>query len=123
MYRFSPAVAVAVAALLAVAPAMPAHADALTRDRVHADSFGNLVIYSAAGYKRIIVGMGHAAEGYRQTGSYYETDTAEAAPEVVYLDGERTERRCYRPPYRWHGRSYMYGLPDHVVPQAPLVCE
>lgn len=100
--------------------AMPAAAGQL-RDRVHADSFGNLVINSPAGYKRIIVGMGHAAEGYAATGSYYETDE----PEVVYLDGDRAEpvRHCYRPPYRWQGRSHMYGLPDNVVPQAPLVCE
>lgn len=92
------------------------------RDRVHADSFGNLVINSPAGYKRIIVGMGHAAEGYAATGSYYEADE----PEVVYLDGDRASERvrhCHRPPYRWQGRSHMYGLPDHVVPQAPLVCD
>lgn len=97
----------------------PAGADALTRDRVHADSFGNLVIYSAAGYKRIIVGQGHAAEGYNATGSYYE-------PEVIRLEEERPARstlRCYRPPHVWHGRGHMYGLPEGVVPQAPLVCE
>ncbi len=91
------------------------------RDRVHADSFGNLVIHSPAGYKRIIVGMGHAAQGYNATGSYYETDE----PDVVYLDnGQATQnvRYCHRPPYRWQGRSHMYGLPDNVVPQAPLVC-
>ena len=107
------------AAAVGAMAAVPAHADALTRDRVHADSFGNLVIYSAAGYKRILVGQGHAADGYNATGSYYE-------PEVVYLDEEQPARstvRCYRPPHIWHGRSYMYGLPDHVVPQAPLVCE
>ena len=46
------------------------------RDRVHADSFGNLVIYSHAGYKRIIVGMGEAARGYQLTGSYYEPEIA-----------------------------------------------
>lgn len=114
--------AAAVAALV-VLTAAPAGADALTRDRVHADSFGNLVIHSAAGYKRIIVGKGYAAEAYQRTGSYYEPEQADAGPEVVYLNGERAERRCWRPPYRWHGRSYMYGLPDHVVPQAPLVCE
>ena len=95
-----------------------ASADFNAGDRVHADSFGNLVIHSSAGYKRIIVGMGHTAEAYNATGSYYE-------PEVVYLDDEQPQReivRCWRPPYIWHGRSHMYGLPDGVVPQAPLVC-
>lgn len=91
------------------------------RDRVHADSFGNLVIHSHAGHKRIIVGMGHVAESYNLTGSYYEPEE----PQVVYLDEEREARnvrRCSRPPHVWHGRSHMYGLPDGVVPQAPLVC-
>ena len=107
-------------AVVAFAAAAPAMAGQL-RDHVHADSFGNLVIYSPSGYKRIMVGKGYAAEGYNATGSYYETD----APEVVYLDGGRAERfrHCHRPPYRWQGRSFMYGLPDHVVPQAPLVCD
>ncbi|MEO3387183.1 hypothetical protein [Mesorhizobium sp. CAU 1741] len=92
------------------------------KDRVYADSFGNLVIHSPAGYKRVIVGQGYAAEAYNLTGSYYEPEE----PDVVYLDEQRTRadvRYCHRPPYRWHGRSYMCGLPDHVVPQAPLVCE
>ena len=31
-------------------------------DHVYADSFGNLVIHSPAGYKRIIVGEGHLAK-------------------------------------------------------------
>lgn len=83
------------------------------RDRVHADSFGNLVIHSHAGYKRIIVGMGHVAEAYQLTGSYYEPEF-DAAP--------REARRCRRPPHVWHGRSHMYGLDRGVVPQAPVVC-
>lgn len=85
------------------------------RDRVHADSFGNLVILSQAGYKRIIVGMGHVAEAYQLTGSYYE-------PEVIEWEAPREARRCVRPPHVWHGRSHMYGLDAGVVPQAPVVC-
>lgn len=91
------------------------------RDRVHADSFGNLVIYSHAGHQRILVGMGHVAESYNLTGSYYEPEE----PQVVYLDEERDMqqiRHCSRPPYVWKGRDRMYGLPEGVVPQAPLVC-
>jgi hypothetical protein len=30
---------------------------------------------------------------------------------------------CYRPPHLWKGRSYMYGLPDGEVPQAPCAGE
>lgn len=110
------AVAVIVGAVLS---ATAGHAGA--QDRVHADSFGNLVIHSPAGYKRIIVGMGHTAAAYKETGSYYDSDE----PRVVHLEGldpERHMRRCSRPPYIWHGRSRMYGLSDGVVPQAPLVC-
>lgn len=110
----------AAGAALTVAAAGPALAGG-HKDRVHADSFGNLVIHSAAGYKRIIVGQGEAADGYNQTGSYYEPEH----PRVVYR-GERVREervRCRRPPHRWQGRGYMYGLPDHVVPQAPLVCD
>lgn len=113
-------IAIAATGLMALI-ALPAIAGG-ARDRVHADSFGNLVIQSPAGYKRIIVGQGYAAEAYNLTGSYYEPEE----PTVVYLDAERARRdvrHCWHPPYRWQGRSYMYGLPDHVVPQAPLVCE
>lgn len=90
-----------------------------TKDRVHADSFGNLIIVSASGYKRILVGQGEAAEGYSLGGSYYQS----GAPRVVAHGGERAASvRCWRPPHVWHGRSYMYGLPEGVVPQAPLSC-
>ncbi|HRP79203.1 MAG TPA: hypothetical protein PL183_08900 [Aquamicrobium sp.] len=107
---FSGVAAMAVAVILGTGPV---HATEWTGDRVHADSFGNLVIHSPAGYKRIIVGMGHAARGYQLTGSYYEPESAAF---------ERAPRRCWRPPHRWQGRSHMYGLEQGVVPQAPLVC-
>jgi hypothetical protein len=88
------------------------------RDHIYADSFGNLVIQSPSGYKRIIVGQGHLAKEL----SSYE-GVGDADPDVVYLDDNRDGYRsygdCYRPPYLFKGRSYMYGLPDGVVPQAP----
>ena len=118
MRRLITAFAVAAVAALAGGPAA---AGGLVKDRVHADSFGNLVIHSPAGYKRIIVGMGHTADAYNLTGSYYEPE----GPQVVYLEEQRPRRhvrRCSRPPYVWHGRSHMYGLPEGVIPQAPLVC-
>jgi hypothetical protein len=88
------------------------------RDHIYADSFGNLVIQSPSGYKRIIVGQGHLAKEL----SSYE-GAGDPDPDVVYLDddrgGYRSYRDCYRPPYLFKGRSHMYGLPDGVVPQAP----
>lgn len=89
------------------------------RDHIYADSFGNLVIQSPSGYKRIIVGQGHLAKEL----SSYE-GAGDSDPDVVYLDGNRdgyrsSYRDCYRPPYLFKGRSYMYGLPDGMLPQAP----
>lgn len=83
-------------------------------DHIYADSFGNLVVDSAAGYKRIVVGQGHMA---RQAAAYAATE----APKVIYLD--RAEENaawaadCYRPPVFVKGRSYMYGLSDGEMPE------
>ena len=85
------------------------------RDRVHADSFGNLVIHSSAGYKRIIVGKGYVAEAYQATGSYF-------APQERVQEPRPAAKRCSRPPHIWRGRSQMYGLRDGEIPRAPLVC-
>ena len=114
--------ALSLAAACALAAGSASAGSVVVSDSVHADSFGNLVIHSPAGYKRIIVGMGHTADAYNLTGSYYEPE----GPEVVALDGRAgasDARRCWRPPYVWHGRSHMYGLPQGIIPQAPLVCE
>lgn len=87
-------------------------------DRVQADSFGNLIIHSPAGYKRIVVGQGHLAEelaAYSRAGQ----------PKVVYLEpsGERRAiRHCRSQGVLLHGRSYMYGLPDNVVPVLEHPC-
>lgn len=94
--------------------ASPALAGGSHHDRVHADSFGNLVIYSAAGYKRIIVGRGEAADGYNATGSYYEQDVATAPRERVV--------HCYYEPMLLKGRSHMYGLPEGVIVTPPRIC-
>lgn len=103
-----------------LASASVAAAGGPVREQVYADSFGNLVIHSPAGYKRIIVGMGHTAEAHNQTGSYHE-------PEVVYLDDKPQAETdiytfCNRPPHVWVGRAHMYGLTAGEIPQAPLVC-
>ncbi len=100
------------AALLAgSAAASLAPAEARTRDHVYADSFGNLVIESAAGYKRILVGEGKLA---KQLSDY----VGAGGPTVEYYreSDSRVERDCYRPPVFVKGRSYMYGLSDGEMP-------
>ncbi|BCH22258.1 hypothetical protein [Mesorhizobium sp. L-8-3] len=82
-------------------------ADGRYRDQVHADSFGNLVVYSASGYKRIVVGEGHMAKRLAaNTRALVEAPEAGAAWFVW---------NC--PAVLLKGRSYMYGLPEHVVPE------
>lgn len=95
-------------AALAITFAIPAAAGG--HDRVYADSFGNLVVESAAGYKRIIVGEGaHAKELADFTRSH--------EPRVVYADGGNDiVADCYRPPALVKGRSYMYGFDEGEIP-------
>lgn len=94
---------------VAAALAMPAVAGTRHHDRVYADSFGNLVIDSAAGYKRILVGQGHMA---KKLSAFTES----GQPTVVYAD-EYGHRDCYRPPVFVKGRSYMFGLSDGEMPE------
>ncbi|MDX8525297.1 hypothetical protein RFM68_12325 [Mesorhizobium sp. MSK_1335] len=102
--------AAAALAALAVAIAAPAEAGLRHHDRVYADSFGNLVIDSAAGYKRIIVGEGKLA---KKLSEY----TGAGQPDVVYDDtDEPGSPGCYQPPVLVKGRSYMYGLSDGEMP-------
>ena len=83
-------------------------------ERVYDDSFGNLVIISPSGYKRIVVGMGHLAAELEQS----------RAPRVVYLDRQdRYATTCHTPPVLWKGRSYMYGLADGEIPTPPRICD
>jgi hypothetical protein len=108
--KAGPLVAGLVGGAFALLAGQPASAnDWRHRDQVYADSFGNLVVYSAAGYKRIIVGQGHLA---RELAEF----TGSGEPELVILhdhDGYPV-RRCK--PVLLKGRSYMYGLPDGVIP-------
>lgn len=94
---------------MTVACAAPAFAGSNHRDHVYADSFGNLVIDAAAGYKRIIVGQGGLA---RKLADY----TGAGEPKVVYAD-EIGQQECFRPPVFVKGRSYMYGLSDGEMPE------
>lgn len=91
----------------------PSIAGGFAHDHVYADSFGNLVIDSAAGYKRIIVGEGAQAE---QLSKY--TRAGQPDIDVVYADdgASRVVNDCYRPPALIKGRSYMYGFDQGEIP-------
>lgn len=114
------AVRVTIAAVaVTVLSAAAASAGGIYKEHVYADSFGNLVVDSAAGYKRIVVGKGYLAD---ELAANNRAD----GPKVVYFDRPQRahERRAYHPRHRrschgvlLHGRSYMYGLPDNVVPE------
>lgn len=95
--------------------ASPAEAGS-ARDRIYADSFGNLVVHSRSGYKRIVVGQGHLAGdlvAYEEAGR--------AQDDVVYLYDDEGEvvRECWKPAVLLKGRSYMYGLEDGELPDLP----
>ncbi|TPI59211.1 hypothetical protein FJ420_32610 [Mesorhizobium sp. B3-1-3] len=93
-----------------MAIAAPAEAGLRHHDRVYADSFGNLVIDSAAGYKRIVVGEGKLAKKLSEF-------TSAGQPDVVYDDADEPGAPgCYQPPVLVKGRSYMYGLSDGEMP-------
>ncbi|MEP9387548.1 hypothetical protein [Mesorhizobium sp. KR9-304] len=82
-------------------------------DRVYADSFGNLVVHSRSGYKRIVVGQGHLA---RELAEYERPRDRD----VVYLDeDEAVPYECWKPAVLLKGRSYMYGLEDGELPDLP----
>jgi hypothetical protein len=100
------------APLLAAAIGFALPASAGERDHVYADSFGNLVVESAAGYKRIIVGEGKLAKELADyVGAGQPHVETYVAPETALV------RDCYRPPVFVKGRSYMYGLSDGEMPE------
>lgn len=91
----------------------PALAGSFYHDHAYADSYGNLVIYSPAGYKAIVVGKGYLAPKLAAA-SEKTTHVArgQAVPGAVYYLADH----CARSAVLLHGRSYMYGLPENVVP-------
>ena len=117
-------------ALAMSAAAAPAIAGGSYHDRIYADSFGNLIIHSRAGYKRIIVGAGHLAgelRHYERTGQEGAGDEDVKGPDVVYLDPDSTgtvekDDDCWLPPVLLKGRSYMYGLEDGELPMPAGRC-
>ena len=98
------------AALLAVATTT----GAMAQDYAYADSFGNLVILSSTGYKRVLVGRGRDAERvnkFLDRGQPRETDGL-VVPRKLYFG----YADCYRPGVFVQGRSYMYGLSNGEMP-------
>jgi hypothetical protein len=106
--------AIAVSALILASA--PAAAGKYLKERVYDDSFGNLIIISPSGYKRIVVGKGYIAAEMEEE---RRREAAAYAPD----GGHRAYRHCYRPPVLWKGRGYMYGLAEGEIPQPPLICE
>jgi len=105
------------AALLIGTLSAPAVAGSV-RDRIYADSFGNLIVLSPAGYKRIVVGAGHLAKDL----AAYERSSVQP-DEEFYLEGDESGatllRECWKPAVLLKGRSYMYGLADGEIPDLP----
>lgn len=94
---------------------------------VYADPFGNLVIHSHAGYKRIVVGKGHLADELG-AGDTHKPTIVYGRPKTAYLE-KRADGHLYlrkdddcRYGARLHGRSHMYGLPRNVVPVPVVTC-
>jgi hypothetical protein len=105
--------------LAAFALAAPAAADSFYHDHAYADSFGNLVVYAPSGYKRIVVGKGYLAD---RVASADEG----SGPHIVRLHrapGQYAYIRRGECAVLLHGRSYMYGLPDNVVPVPAKDCD
>ena len=101
----------AVAAAAALAFSIGAAEAGRVKERVYDDSFGNLIIISPSGYKRIVVGMGYIAA------------EMEAEERARYAEGGRYHRHCEYRPVLWKGREQMWGLADGEVPTPPLVCK
>lgn len=83
-------------------------------DRIYADSFGNLVVHSRNGSKRIVVGQGALA---KELADYVRPQD----PTVAYADSgeESVPYECWKPAVLLKGRSYMYGLEDGELPDLP----
>lgn len=101
--------------LSALVPAVPAAAGDHS-DRVYADSFGNLVVVSRAGYKRIVVGAGELAAELRAYQHHGDADVARHDERPADL------RDCRAGPVFVKGRSYMYGLSDGEMPNLGNRC-
>ena len=90
-----------------------------TLSRPHLRRHVSAIWWSRArsGYKRIIVGAGHLA---KELAGYEQIEGEDDG--VVDPDEEGrgyVTPGCWKPAVLLKGRSYMYGLEDGVIPQAP----
>ncbi|MER2534262.1 MAG: hypothetical protein ABTQ31_03760 [Rhizobiaceae bacterium] len=113
----------ALASLASAATLVPAAAGDY-RDRVYADSFGNLVVISRAGYKRIVVGAGELAAELQR---YQRDGNAGAGADAGtgargYEEPSAALRDCRAGPVFVKGRSYMYGLSEGEMPDLGNRC-
>lgn len=97
-------------------------AEARHTDRVYADSFGNLVVISRAGYKRIVVGAGHLAKELADYQGGQDDDVLYYNEDRYGYDDPVLQSDCWRPAVLLKGRSYMYGLEDGELPDLPGKC-
>lgn len=96
--------------------AAPAHAGGSHGDRIYADSFGNLIVHSRSGYKRIVVGQGHLA---RELAAYEGVHSPDGGAYLGNDDDAAVPYECWKPAVLLKGRSYMYGLEDGELPDLP----
>lgn len=116
-FAFLPmALGLAAVCVAVLGPVLPTQAESRYSDRIYADSFGNLVVHSRSGYKRIVVGKGYMARELAEYERPYDRN------DVIYMnegDEESVPYECWRPAVLLKGRSYMYGLEDGELPDLP----
>lgn len=100
--------------LMAFGLSMPVQAESSYSDRIYADSFGNLVVHSRSGSKRIVVGQGALAQ---ELADYVRPQDRN----IAYAESgeESVPYECWKPAVLLKGRSYMYGLEDGELPDLP----
>ncbi|MCX7302842.1 MAG: hypothetical protein NTV73_00675 [Hyphomicrobiales bacterium] len=93
--------------------ATPVLAGSSYSDRIYADSFGNLVVHSRSGSKRIVVGQGSLAQELTDYERPHDS-------KLAYADDDGSvPYECWKPAVLLKGRSYMYGLEDGELPDLP----
>jgi len=100
--------------MMAFGLSSPVLAESSYSDRIYADSFGNLVVHSRSGSKRIVVGQGALAQ---ELADYERPQDRN----IAYAESgdESVPYECWKPAVLLKGRSYMYGLEDGELPDLP----
>ena len=80
-FAFLPmALGLAAVCVAVLGPVLPTQAESRYSDRIYADSFGNLVVHSRSGYKRIVVGKGYMARELAEYERPYDRN------DVIYMN-------------------------------------